>query len=129
MPLVNLVLIMEKVAQEIIAENSLSPYERAVFGGLEQSRGSKAVKSKAISEAISNVMSGKVKIDGAEMSVAEALVVKVVGEALANPSTSKLKDLASIIGDVGTTKVEILTSQVDEDLARAAIGEAIDGEE
>jgi hypothetical protein len=74
-------------------------------------------------------MSGKVKIDGAEMSVAEALVVKVVGEALANPSTSKLKDLASIIGDVGTTKVEILTSQVDEDLARAAIGEAIDGEE
>lgn len=120
----------ERTAREIIAGNSLNEYERAVLFGLEQSRGSKAVKSKIISEAISNVMSGKVVIDEREMSVAEALAVKTVGEALANPATSKLKDLATIIGDVGATKVEIVQSQVDQELAAAAINEVVrDGEE
>lgn len=116
-------------AIDMIVDAGLNEYEAAIFRGLTQTRGSKAVKTKAISEAVANVMSGNVSLDGSEMSVAEALVVKVVGDALANPTTGKLKDLASIVGDVGATKVEILTSQVDEDLAKAAIGEANDGEE
>lgn len=119
----------ERNARDIIAGASLNEYERNLLFGFKQTRGSKAVKSKVISEAITGVLNADIEIDGEQLTVAEALTVKVIGDALANPSTSKMKDLASIIGDVGTTKVEILTSQVDEDLARAAIGEAIDGEE
>lgn len=119
---------MEKRAKEILTENSLNPYERGVLAAL-QSRGSEAVKTKAISEAISNVMSGKVELEGEEVTVAEALTIKVVGEALANPTTGKLKDLATILGDVGATKVEIYQSAVDEDLARSALGEDPDGAE
>ena len=119
---------MEKDAREIIAENALDDYQLAVFRGLQQTRGSKAVKTKAISEAIANVMSGEVELDGNRMTVAEAVVVKVVGETLANPTTGKLKDLATIVGDVGATKVEIVSSKVDEELSRMALGEA-NGEE
>lgn len=120
----------ERSARDIIAGNTLNEYERAIFYGLKQSKGSKALKAKILSDAISGVLNGNVEIDGDEMTVAEALVVKVVGEAIANPTTSKLKDLASIIGDVGATKVEVYQSQVDEDLARAAINEVLlDGEE
>lgn len=119
---------MDKTSREIIAENTLNEYELAVFKGLEQSRGSKAVKNKIISEAVTNVMNGQVNINGSEMSVAEALTVKVVGDVLANPSTSKLKDLATIIGDMGATKVELVHSEVDSELAKAALGE-LDGEE
>jgi hypothetical protein len=119
---------MEKDAREIIAENALNEYELAIFRGLTQTRGSKALKTKAISEAVTEVMNGNVNIDGNEMTVAEAVVVKVVGEALANPTTGKLKDLAAIVGDLGATKVEIVSSKVDEELARMALGEA-DGEE
>lgn len=119
---------VEKHANDILAENTLNPYERGLLAGL-QSRGSKAVKSKVISDAVSDVMNSVVNLDDSEVSVAEALTIKVVGEALANPSTAKLKDLAAIIGDVGAQKVEIVHSQVDEDLARAALGEGLDGEE
>ena len=117
---------MEKRAVEILQANSLNPYERGLLSGL-QSRGSKAVHTKAISEAIANVLDSKVQFDGRELSVAEALTVKVVGEVLANPTTSKLKDLASIMGDVGALKVEFVQSAVDDELARAAIGEGSDG--
>ena len=119
---------MDKTARDIIAENTLDPYQLAVFRGLTQSKGSKAVKTKAISEAVTNVMSGEIELNGEKMTVAEALVVRIVGEALANPSTSELKDLATIVGDVGATKVEIVTSAVDEELAKSALGE-LDGEE
>lgn len=118
----------ERDVRDIIAGESLNAYELAVFKGLALTRGSKAVKTKAISEAITNVMSGEIELDGQRMSVSEALVVKVVGEALANPSTSKLKDLATIVGDVGATKIELVQSRVDEDLARSAIGEESYGE-
>ena len=119
----------ERGVREIIAGNELNAYELAIFSGLAQTRGSKAVKTKALSEAISNVMSASAVIDGREMSVAEALAVKVIGEALANPTTSKLKDIATIVGDVGATKIEIVQSAVDEELSRSAIGESFDGEE
>lgn len=119
---------MEKDAKQIITENTLDAYQLAVFRGLQQTRGSKAVKTKAISEAIANVMNGEVELDGNKMTVAEAVVVKVVGETLANPTTGKLKDLATIVGDVGATKVEIVSSKVDEELAKMALGES-DGEE
>lgn len=116
-------------AKEMIVEASLNEYERAVFGGLKQSRGSKAVKQKALSEAVANVMNGQIEIDGSEMSVAEALVVKAVGDALANPSTSKLKDFASIVGDMGAIKLELDDKRlVDVDLTKMAIGEDSDGE-
>ena len=118
----------ERDVRDIIAGESLNAYELAVFRGLAQTRGSKAVKTKAISEAIANVMNADAVIDGNRMSVSEALVVKVVADALANPSTSKLKDLATIVGDVGATKIEVVQSRVDEDLARSAIGEESYGE-
>lgn len=111
-----------KETRELIAENSLNPYELCLLKGLK-SRGAEALKSKILSEAVSGVMNSTVEIDGQSMSVAEALVIKVTGEALANPSTSKLKDLAAILGDLGSTKIELVNSQVDEDLAKAAIGE------
>ncbi len=119
----------ERSAKEIIAGNSLNEYELALFRGLKQSRGSEKVKSKVLSEAITNVMNGNIEIDGSEMTVAEALTIKVVGDALANPSTSKLKDFATIVGDVGPMKVEIEgRSLVDAGLAAMALGEE-DGEE
>ena len=118
-----------KTARDMVMEASLNEYERAVFNGLAQTRGSKAVKAKAISEAVASVMNGEVEIGGERLTVAEALVVKVVGEAIANPTTGKLKDLATIVGDVGATKVELIQSAVDDELARSAIGECSDGEE
>lgn len=118
----------ERSAKEVIAENSLNDYERNILRGLVQTRGSEAVKSKILSEAITNVMNSKISIEDSEMSVAEALTVKVVGEALANPTTSKLKDLATIVGDVGATKVEVTGSMADKALAAMAI-EGADGEE
>lgn len=119
----------ERSAKEIIAGNSLNEYELALFRGLKQSRGSEKVKSKILSEAITNVMNGNIELDGSEMTVAEALTIKVVGDALANPSTSKLKDFATIVGDVGPMKVEIEgRSLVDAGLAAMALGEE-DGEE
>ncbi len=121
-PLTLGILALMKDTREIIAENSLTPYEAALLKGLK-TRGSEALKSKIISEAVSGVMNSTIEVDGQSLSVAEALVIKVAGEALANPSTSKLKDLAAIIGDVGSTKIELVNSQVDDDLARAAIGE------
>lgn len=117
---------MEKRVAEILKDNSLNPYERGLLSGL-QSRGSKAVHTKAISEAIGNVLDGRFELDGEEVSVAEALTIKVIGEALANPTTSKLKDIASILGDVGAVKVEFARSTVDEELSRSAIGEDDDG--
>lgn len=119
----------ERSAKEIIAGNSLNEYELALFRGLKQSRGSEKVKSKILSEAITNVMNGNIELDGSEMTVAEALTIKVVGDAIANPSTGKLKDLATIVGDVGPMKVEIEgRSLVDAGLAAMALGEE-DGEE
>ena len=116
------ILALMKDTRELIAENSLTPYESAMLKGLK-TRGSEALKSKIISEAVTGVMNSTIEVDGQPLSVAEALVIKVTGDALANPSTSKLKDLAAILGDLGSTKVELINSQVDEDLARAAIGE------
>lgn len=119
----------ERSAKDIITDSSLNEYELAIFRGLKQTRGSEKVKSKILSEAITKVMNGNIEIDGSEMTVAEALTVKVVGEALANPSTGKLKDLATIVGDVGPMKVEIEgRSIVDAGLAAMALGEE-DGEE
>lgn len=120
---------LERSAKDIITDSSLNEYELAIFRGLKQTRGSKELKSKILSEAITNVMNGKIELDGSEMTVAEALTVKVVGEALANPSTGKLKDIATIVGDVGPMKVEIEgRSIVDAGLAAMALGEE-DGEE
>lgn len=119
----------ERSAKDIITDSSLNEYELAIFRGLKQTRGSEKVKSKILSEAITKVMNGNIELDGSEMTVAEALTVKVVGEALANPSTGKLKDLATIVGDVGPMKVEIEgRSIVDAGLAAMALGEE-DGEE
>lgn len=119
----------ERNARDIIAGASLNEYERNLLFGFKQTRGSKAVKSKVISEAIAGVLNADVEIDGEKLTVAEALTVKVIGDALANPSTSKMKDLASIIGDVGATKIEVVGSQVDKDLEMAALGEVMDGAE
>ncbi len=110
-----------KDTREIIAENSLTPYETALFKGLKTT-GSETLKSKIISEAVTGVMNSTIEVDGQVLSVTEALVIKVTGEALANPSTSNLKDLAAITGDAGSTKIELVNSQVDDDLARATIG-------
>ena len=119
----------ERSAKEVIADCSLNEYERAVFKGLQPTRGAKDLKTKAISEAITNVMNGRIEIGGEEMTVAEAVVVKVVGDALANPTTGKLKDMATIVGDVGAVKVEFSGSLVDEELRKHALGESDDGEE
>jgi len=121
----------ERTSKEIIVENSLSSYEMAVFAGLEKSKGSKAVHAKAISEALDNVLNAKAIDENgeSELTVAETLVIKTISDAIENPGTGKLKDLATIVGDVAATKVEITKSSVDDELARSAIGEDEDGEE
>ena len=70
-----------KNTREIIVENSLTPYESAVLKGLK-TRGSEALKSKIIREAVAGVMNSTIEVDGQPLSVAEALVIKVTGEAL-----------------------------------------------
>jgi len=117
----------EDEAEKIIAANSLDDYELVLLNGLTQTKGSKAVHEKCISEAINNVLSTEVEVSGKRLSVAEELVIKTVHDAIENPSTGKLKDLAGIIGDVAATKVEVATSKVDEELAKAALGESDDG--
>ncbi len=116
---------MERPVAQIVEANALNPYERGILRGL-QTRGAKAVKLRAISEAVACVMDSTVVLEGTELSVAEALAIKVVGNVLADPKTSSLKDLATIMGDVGPVKVEFVSSAVDEELARAALGEEVD---
>lgn len=107
----------------MIAENQLGPYELAIYRGLDQTKASKAVKAKAISDAVSGVLSSEISFKGQTCTVAEHLVIQIVGRALYNGSSADLKNLAAITGDLGAQKVEIVTSAVDDELARMAIGE------
>lgn len=104
-------------------ENELDPYELALYKGLSQTKASKAVKAKALSDAIEETLSSEVEYDGQKCSVAEHLVIKIVGRAIKNGSTADLKNLAAITGDLGAQKVEIVTPVVDEELEKAALGD------
>lgn len=84
---------------------ALSGYDKALLNGLKPTDGQQKQHRKAISEALKDVLAGELPGEGC--SVAEMLVVRSVGEAIANPSSKKLKEIASIVGDDGPVKVSI----------------------
>lgn len=116
-------------SKSIIIDSTLDPYELAMFHGLQQTKASKAAKEKVLSEALNGVLSSNIELNGEKISVAEAIVIKTVADALQNPGTGKLKDIATIIGDVAAQKVEVATSKVDAELEKDAIKEPANGEE
>lgn len=80
----------------------LTPAERDMFKGLDTKR-AKTLKDNGVRQALGVVlgMESTVNIDGEEVVVtnAERLAARTFQEAMQNPSTSKLKDIAHIMGE------------------------------
>ena len=80
----------------------LTPAERDMFKGLNTKR-AKALQDNGVRKALGVVlgMESTVSIDGEEVVVtnAERLAARTFQEAMQNPSTSKLKDIAHIMGE------------------------------
>ena len=80
----------------------LTPAERDMFKGLDTKR-AKALQDNGVRKALGVVlgMESTVNIDGEEVVVtnAERLAARTFQEAMQNPSTSKLKDIAHIMGE------------------------------
>lgn len=80
----------------------LTPAERDMFKGLDTKR-AKALKDNGVRQALGVVlgMESTVNIDGEAVVVtnAERLAARTFQEAMQNPSTSKLKDIAHIMGE------------------------------
>ena len=80
----------------------LTPAERELFKGLDTKR-AKALQENGVRKALGVVlgMESTVSIDGEEVVVtnAERLAARTFQEAMQNPSTSKLKDIAHIMGE------------------------------
>lgn len=80
----------------------LTPAERDVFKGLKTER-AKALQENGVRKALGVVlgMESTIAIDGQEVVVtnAERLAARTFQEAMQNPSTSKLKDIAHIMGE------------------------------
>ena len=80
----------------------LAPAERELFKGLNTKR-AKALQDNGVRKALGVVlgMESTVNIDGEEVVVtnAERLAARTFQEAMQNPSTSKLKDIAHIMGE------------------------------
>lgn len=80
----------------------LTPAERELFKGLDTKR-AKALQENGVRKALGVVlgMESTVSIDGEEVVVtnAERLAARTFQEAMQNPSTTKLKDIAHIMGE------------------------------
>lgn len=80
----------------------LTPAERDMFKGLDTKR-AKALKDNGVRKALGVVlgMESTINIDGEAIVVtnAERLAARTFQEAMQNPSTSKLKDIAHIMGE------------------------------
>ena len=76
--------------------------EAELFLGLKTKR-AKKVEKEIVKNALGSVLSAEneVEVDGEVVSVtnAELLALRTVKDALDNPSTSKLKDIASVMGE------------------------------
>ena len=80
----------------------LTPAEKDLFKGLNTKR-AKALQENGVRKALGVVlgMESTIAIDGEEVVVtnAERLAARTFQEAMQNPSTSKLKDIAHIMGE------------------------------
>lgn len=80
----------------------LTPAEKDLFKGLNTKR-AKALQENGVRKALGVVlgMESTIDIDGEEVVVtnAERLAARTFQEAMQNPSTSKLKDIAHIMGE------------------------------
>ena len=80
----------------------LTPAEKDLFKGLNTKR-AKALQENGVRKALGVVlgMESTVSIDGEEVVVtnAERLAARTFQEAMQNPSTTKLKDIAHIMGE------------------------------
>lgn len=97
---------------DLVAENSLTDYELAIAKGMRLPN-ARAVRQEAVSEALRNALSAEVDVGGQCMSVADSLVVKVLANVYRNPTTADLKNIATILGDIGATKVDVQVSLAD----------------
>ena len=80
----------------------LTPAEQDLFKGLKTKR-AKALQENGVRKALGVVlgMESTIDVDGEEIVVtnAERLAARTFQEAMQNPSTSKLKDIAHIMGE------------------------------
>ena len=87
---------------KLVNFTSLTNAEAELFLGLKTKR-AKKVEQEIVRNALGLVLSAEneVEVDGEVVSVsnAELLAYRTVKDALDNPSTSKLKDIASVMGE------------------------------
>ena len=93
---------MASKKHKLVNFNYLTNAEAELFLGLKTKR-AKKVEQEIVRNALGLVLSAEneVEVDGEVVSVsnAELLAYRTVKDALDNPSTSKLKDIASVMGE------------------------------
>lgn len=93
---------MASKKHKLVNFNYFTPAEAELFLGLKTKR-AKKVEKEIVKNALGSVLSAEneVEVDGEVVSVtnAELLALRTVKDALDNPSTSKLKDIASVMGE------------------------------
>ena len=93
---------MASKKHKLVNFNYFTPAEAELFLGLGTKR-AKKVEKEIVKNALGSVLSAEneVEVDGKVVSVsnAELLALRTVKDALDNPSTSKLKDIASVMGE------------------------------
>ena len=93
---------MASKKHKLVNFNYLTNAEAELFLGLNTKR-AKKVEQEIVRNALGLVLSAEneCEVDGKVVSVsnAELLALRTVRDALDNPSTSKLKDIASVMGE------------------------------
>lgn len=77
----------------------LSDSEKRVIGGMKKSKGDIAAERAVCRKALQEALSDEVIVDSKKLTIMQLLAINTVKEAINNPSTSKLKDIATILGE------------------------------
>lgn len=107
-------------------------YERGVLSCAPKSEGDKLVESSAITSALRKALGSDVEIKDlhgniVSVKASEAIAIATIADAIANPSTSKAKDLALILGEMKEDSGNVTFSLTDAMFEKMAIKRGDDG--
>lgn len=90
----------------------LSEIDKNLLLGVRNSKGDEICKGKILGSAMLNALGIEMPIMNSEgelveISAKEALVLATLSDAIRNPSTSKLKDIMEITGEIDKSKVDV----------------------
>lgn len=112
-----------KGTKAIIAEQVLSPFERAAVSSCPFGDGEAASMSKAFTDVLRGV--GEARISSGELeglTFDQALALRCYAWCLEHPDPSKVKDLMAMRGELRQADLTVQLSAVDAELAKRAIG-------